>query len=153
MAFDPLETDEVNPNPKVPVQDFDAHMLGGCSAFVWSSFLTYFLGIWPFFAFQKITTFGELATAVGLGLFCTGLFSAYVSRRFGTAGWFGSLGGTMAISMFTYLRLDTVQFLTLEPGTKPPEFSSWLTIAIALGWIAIIGLVGWRLQMKSKDAL
>lgn len=153
MAFDPLETDEVNPNPQARVRDFDAHMLGGCSAFVWASFLIYFLGVWPFFAFQKIVTFGQLGLTVGLGFFCTGVFCAYVSRKFGTAGWFGSLGGTMAIAMFTYLRLDTIKFLTFEPGTKPPEFSSWLTILISIGWITFIALVGWRMQMKSKDAL
>lgn len=128
-------------------------MLGGCTSFVASAFITYFLGIWPFFAFQQVETWRGLLVPLAIGFSLSVVFGVVASRIAGLAGWFGSIGGSLAIGTFLYLNLGYVVRID-RPATAPPlEWPDWLPIVLPFGWIAIVSVIGYFTHKKDKPSL
>lgn len=153
MPFDPLQTDEPTKKAYPREKDLDTQMLGGCSAFTLSAFLTYGLGIWPFFAIKNLTTWNGLLTATGLGALTSLIFIWAASRTAGISGWFGGMGGTLAIIVFEYLLVNHVIDLSRGPEQPPIEFGPLVPVGLGFGWFFVAVLVGYVGHRKSRSQL
>lgn len=142
MSFEPLQTDEPLEQPAKVERDTDTAMLFGCSGFVASSLITYFIAIWPFFIFTETHHVRELAMGALLGLLPALVFGAYVTRRFGLAPAAGFIGGGMAAAIFLYLRLVEVNLRRVQRELAQPDFpESWIWL-VPLAWVLLLFLVG-----------
>jgi hypothetical protein len=126
MPWEPLRTDEKLEAPVKQERDMDTQMLFGCSSFVIVSLLTYALIVWPFFVWQSIETTGTLGLCLALGLVPAFLVGGLATRRYGLAGAFGFLGGTVATAIFLYLRLQSAHLAALADQAPTPDWPSAL---------------------------
>lgn len=135
MPFDPLETDERLEAPVKAAPDFDSQMLFGCSAFVSTSLGTYALAIWPFFAIADTHLLNRLMLAALIGAVPSTIVGIAMTRRGGLAGACGYLGGTMALCVFLFLRIEQImlglKLKELPLPDYPPSFQTWFP----LGWL------------------
>jgi hypothetical protein len=131
----PLQTDEKLEVARPLERDMDGQMLFGCSGFVFTSFATYFLSVWPFFVWMDIHQAPALALACGAGLPFAFILGAVTSAHFEIAGAAGFIGGILATAIFVYLRFEQV-FLEVEARRIPmPFYPPWIQ------WFAPIVLV------------
>jgi len=140
MPFEPLRTDEKLDKPVKSKQDMDAAMLSGCSAFVFTSLATYFLGIWPFLAFGDTYRVRTLALDLVCAILPSLLFGIVMTRKAGLPGACGFVGGTMSMAVFIYLRLKMIVSSAGSSVDVQPEYpASWAWL-IPLIWLAL-GLI------------
>lgn len=145
MPIEPITTDEKLQVSKRKERDMDDQMLFGCSGFVLTSFSCYLLGVWPFFVWFDIHLLPSLGVAFALGLPFSYVVGALSSWKFGLAGSAGFVGGSVAFSIFLYLRIEQV-FLEAEARRIPfptyPQWIQWafpsLAVALAIALSAII---------------
>lgn len=150
MPFEPLRTDEPLTEPGQRPPDMDTQMLGGCSTFVAASFLTYFIGVWPFLIFRDLHLLRVLGMSAAFGLLPALVFGALASRRAGAAAACGFVGGAAAIAIFLHLRLDQVMLgFTIRDIPRPEYPYSWLWYA-PLIWLGLATLDA--LLFVRKDA-
>ena len=135
MPFEPLRTDEKRPGEPKPAKDMDSLMLTGCSAFVATSFLTYFLTVWPFLTFQDSHLAATLGVCALLGPLPALVLGAYASRKFELPGACGFVGGSMALCVFLFLRLQQVMLGKGSTDLPHPDYpDSWVWM-IPLAWL------------------
>ncbi|MCX7799651.1 MAG: hypothetical protein N2109_04835 [Fimbriimonadales bacterium] len=135
MPFEPLRTDEKLDHEAERPRDMDTHMIAGCSGFVATSLLTYFLALWPHLVFHEGYRLATLAAGLGFGLVPACILGAVATRRFGLPGACGFLGGVMAFSVFLHLRIQ--QFLAARgsrdlPQPEYPDDFQWMVPLLAL---------------------
>lgn len=135
-----LPTDEKIEKKLPRERDMDAHMLFGCSGFVFASFATYALSVWPFFVWMDVQIAATLWLALGLGLppaFALGVVSAF---KFGIAGAAGFIGGMVSGSIFLYLRFEQVFLEADTQRIPPPDYPvwfQWLIPMLTLGFAIV----------------
>lgn len=124
-------------------------MLGGCSAFVFCAFISYGLGVFPFFLVNdQLWSWSGLGIAAGVGAAANLLFTVISSRLAGTAAWFGCIGGTLAVGVFLFLTLEKVTPLTRGPTDPPVEWPSSMAVALPLAWAALVASLGAAVRKK-----
>lgn len=150
MSFEPLQTDEQLDAPVPTERDTDTVMLFGCTGFVSSSLLTYFLAIWPFFLFTEIYLVAGLAKSAAAGLLPALVFGAYVTRRFGLPAAAGFVGGGLAAAIFLYLRLVEVNLRRAQRDLAQPDFpEAWVWI-VPLAWVLMLAVIA-MLMIKPSE--
>ncbi len=150
MPFDPLETDERLTSPAPQEQDFDRQLLGGCAMFVVTSFLSYALSVWPFFAIPDSHLLRSFLLSCLAGFVPTLIFGAVASRKAGLPGLCGFLGGVMATGIFLYLRVTQLMLGNVDRHIPKPEFpSSWAWL-VPFAFLLASGLVGLVLLPKGQ---
>lgn len=132
----------------------DREMLRGCTLFVASSLISYFMGVWPFVAFAELLEIRRLAFALAFSAIPVAIFVAFLARRGGVPGLTGSLAGVFAITIFLFLRMK--QFLLgLEIRDLPqPEFPAdwmWKVPALYLATMLAIGGIAAPRSEKSPS--
>jgi hypothetical protein len=147
MPFEPLRTDEKVTGSKLKrEQDMDSAMLVGCTGFVLCAILTYFLSVWPFFAFREHFTYIGLGIALALALVPSALFSWFAARKFGMAPAFGCIAGAAACAVFLFLRLKQMELAFQLPQFEDPEyplsFMFYVPLVVLLA-LALTSLAGW----------
>lgn len=154
--MEPLQTDEKLGSPVARERDMDSQMLFGCSGFVVSSFVTYFLAVWPFFVWFDIHEWAVLGKALGIGFPIAFAQGALATWKFDLAGAAGFIGGTVAASIFLYLRFQQV---FLEAGAQRipfppyPQSIQWFApLGILLGSILLSASILVLLQTQHKSA-
>jgi hypothetical protein len=141
MPFEPLRTDEKLPTKQKAARDMDSVMLTGCTGFVSASLLTYFVGVWPFMAFQDTHLAATLGLCALVGLLPATLLGVIASRKFELPGACGFVGGSMALSVFLYLRLQQVMLGKSSADLPRPDYPASWVWAIPLGWLVVSILV------------
>jgi len=141
MPFEPLRTDEKLPTKQKPPKDMDSVMLTGCTGFVFASLLTYFLGVWPFLAFQDTHLAAIMGLCALLGLVPATVLGIVAARKFELPGACGYVGGAMALSVFLYLRLQQVMLGKSSTDLPRPDYPESWVWAVPLGWLIFSVLV------------
>lgn len=124
--MEPLRTDEKLDIAQPRERDMDDHMLHGCSSFVFVSFASYFLAIWPYFFWLSIQEWGTLALCTICGLPAAFALGAYATWRIGIAGAAGFVGGALAVSIFLFLRFEQVFVESAANRIPPPDYPQWI---------------------------
>lgn len=137
MAFEPLQTDEKVDRPVRGPADMDTQMLGGCSAFVVSAFITYGLGIWPFFVLPNLHLLQPLAYATAIGLGTTCVFGALASWRGGLAPACGFFAGSLTLAVFLHLFQNQIALGHTVPDLPRPDYPASMGVFLPLGWTLI----------------
>lgn len=129
----------------------DTQMLSGCSTFVAASFLTYFIGVWPFLIFRELHLLRVLALSTACGLIPALLFGAFASRRAGAAAACGFVGGAAAIAIFLHLRLDQVMLgFSIRDIPRPEYPYVWLWY-VPLLWLGLAVLAALLFVRRSPN--
>lgn len=138
MPFEPLKTDEKLDYAPKAGPDMDSQMLAGCSGFLLASVIHYLLGVWPHFVFFTTHLLATLAICAAAGLLPAAIFSGVVARRFGIPAAAGALGGSFAVAIFLYLRLQQVDSTRGLRDMPQPEFpASWVWL-VPGAWIVLV---------------
>jgi len=107
----------------------DSQMLFGCTGFVFHSFLSYFLAIWPFLVWMEVHLLGRLSLLLLAAYVPAFAQGAIATIKFELAGAAGFVGGILASSIFLYLRFQQA-FLEAEAQRTPwpdyPQALQWL---------------------------
>lgn len=136
---------EVQPSAPEKPMDMDAQMLGGCSAFVISSLMTYGLGVWPFFVFAPLYQAVPLFTALGISVAITLVFAVVVAKRAHMAGGFGAVAGVAALGVFFYLAISQSVPLEARLNKEAIEYPTEVGVYAPMIWgLATALLVYWR---------
>lgn len=154
MPFEPLRTDEPRSGPKTKQKDFDTEMLGGCSAFVTVSLLTYFMTVWPHLVFYETYRLSTLALDCVLGMLPALILGGYATRRFGLAAAGGFIGGSLAAAIFLFLNLKRVllseNLPQMNKDLPPAEFPQSWQYFVPLAWMLASFLVTAFLLRKEE---
>ncbi len=151
MAFEPLETDEKLETPVKHQADMDTQMLGGCTFFVAVSFLTYFVAVWPFIVFGDLHTLPGLLRASLFGLLPSCLFGVYAMLRGGLPAATGFVGGSLAVAIFGYLRLDQLALGYQLREIAKPEFPLPWVWQAPLGYLLLTVAITLAMTPKVFD--
>jgi hypothetical protein len=137
MPFEPLKTDEKLSRKQKPAKDMDSLMLAGCTGFVGTSILSYGLAVWPFMVLQETQRAVTLGWGALLGLLPAAILGVVAARKFNLPGACGFVGGSMAMSVFLYLRLQQVMLAKGSTDLPHPDFPDSWGWAIPLGWLVL----------------
>lgn len=137
MPFEPLRTDEKLSRKQKPAKDMDSLMLAGCTGFVGASILSYGLAVWPFMAFQETQRATTIAWGALLGLLPAAILGVFAARKFNLPGACGFVGGSMAMSVFLYLRLQQVMAGNASTDLPHPDYPESWGWMIPLGWLLL----------------
>lgn len=152
MPFQPIRTDEPYEGPKNKTKDLDTILLGGCSAFVATSIITYVLVVWPHFAFPTTHLISTLILTSGIGMGSAAVFGAYLTRRFGVAAAGGFLGGALSTAIFLNLRLKQVLIMEGVEEQPQPEFPANWQYFVPMAWLLLV-LVVIGLTLRKEEFL
>ncbi len=141
MAFEPLKTDEKLEKPIKKGPDMDSQMLGGCSVFVFTSFATYALGIWPFFLLTDLHLLQRVLLACALGMGPAAVLGAVFGARGGLAPACGFFGGAVTVAVFLYLSLRQVALGHTLPDLPRPDYPPTFSALIPIAWVACALLI------------
>ncbi len=151
MPFEPLRTDERVEGKKVKAHDMDALMLSGCSGFVGSSVITFFLGVWPFLLLGSTEPVEpKLLWAFPIGLMPALCAGAYASRRFGLAAACGFIGGSMALTIFMLLISQRITLAIFFASGDQHYYSPITAYLIPITWQFIAALTAYVFTPKSE---
>jgi hypothetical protein len=118
-------------------KDMDTQMLFGCSGFVAASFSVYLLAVWPHAVWSQTHALAVLARCLIVGNGPALLAGLVWTRKFGLAGGAGVIGGSVASSVFLYLRLQQVMAFKGIPEAPQPEYpDSWAWL-LPLAWVVL----------------
>lgn len=120
-----LPTDEKLDRKAPKERDMDTHMLFGCSGFVFASFASYGLAVWPFFIWMDAHLVSSLGIALAAGLPFAYILGSVSTRKFGIAGAAGFIGGMVSTSIFLYLRFEQVFLEADAQRIPPPDYPVW----------------------------
>lgn len=115
----------------------DTLMLGGCASFVVAALGTYFIGIWPYLVAADLFSARSVLGALGLSSACLLVWGGFVSRRTGLPGACGFFGGSMALGVFLYLRLDQITAVRGLPQYPNPDYPESWAIVLPVGLVLI----------------
>jgi hypothetical protein len=138
MPFDRLETDERLEASQKPGPDMDTVMLAGCSTFVGVSVTHYTLAVWPFLVFPAIYQLSTLALCGAVGGIPALGVSVWATRRFGLAAAAGAIGGSCALAIFLFLRLNQYNLVRSNPDFPQIEYPEAWAWAIPFGWTLLV---------------
>lgn len=150
--MEPLKTDELLPPgaAKAP-KDMDTAMLGGCSVFLVTAVVTFFVAVWPHLAYPHAEQLKVLRTCLLLGLPPSLVAGIIGARKGGLAGACGFVSGALTTGVFFFLRLQQI-FVTAGAQTGPePNYPSAVMYILPTAWFIVSVAIGFAATPRMKS--
>lgn len=112
-------------------------MLFGCSGFVFTSLVGYFLTVWPFFVFPDNYRLESLLVCITTGFAPSLVLGLIAVRKFGLPGGCGFVAASMATAIFLYLRIQQMFLAADARQSVPPDYPRLWMWVLPLAWIIL----------------